>query len=71
MEHKATMKEFKTYLGIENALRIKIKEAVNTEWLEAIKNPTLGFTALTPMQMLTHLHGIGSDLNIVDVTDIM
>ena len=68
-EHKAEMKEFKMYLCIENALRIKIKEAVDKEWFVAINSPTLVFTALAPMQILTYLLGSGSTIDFADVTN--
>ena len=51
-KHKAELQEFETYLGVENVLWIKIKEAVDPEWLEAIESATLGFTHITPMQCL-------------------
>ena len=43
-KHKAKIRELETYLGVENALGLKIKEAVDPEWLEATRSPTLGFT---------------------------
>ena len=49
VEHKAKIQEFETYLGVENALHLKIKEAINLEWLEATCSPTLGFTHQAPM----------------------
>ena len=35
-EHKAAVREFKKYLGVENALSLKIKEAVDPKWLQEI-----------------------------------
>ena len=54
-EYKEKIREFETYLSVENALCLKIKEAVDPEWLEAIRGPMLGFTHRIPMAMLEHL----------------
>ena len=70
-KHKLEVKECETYLGVENALRIKIKEAVDSEWLEAIQSAMLGFTHVMPLAMLTHLQSSGVNLDFIDDTDLM
>ena len=46
-EHKAEKEEFETYLGVLNAAQQHVVQAIHSEWLEAIRSPTLGFTHLT------------------------
>ena len=48
-KYKLAVKEFESYLGVENALSIKICEAVDFNWLEGICHKTMGFSHLTPM----------------------
>ena len=69
-EHKFEIKEFETYLGVENALRNKIIKAVNPEWLEGIRHTTVGFTHLTPKDMLDHLKLGGVLVDYMDVSEI-
>jgi hypothetical protein len=70
-EHKAEKDEFETYLGVLNATRMHIVRAVDPEWLEAIRSPTLGFAHLTLHQMIDHLRGTGGDLDYMDVSDLV
>ena len=53
-DHRQEVIKFETYLGLAQTFCNKIEQAVDPEWLEAIKSPTLGFTHLTPKQMLEH-----------------
>ena len=69
-EHKMEVKEFEIYLGVTNGLRKKIREAVNPEWLESIRHVTMGFSHLTPMQMIDHLHLGGALLDYMDVLEL-
>ena len=70
-EHKDKIRKFETYLGVENALHLKIKEAVDPEGLKAIRSPNLGFTHHAPIDMLMHLRDGGGDLDYMDVTHLM
>ena len=71
VEHRQEIIEFETYLGVAQVLRKKIEQAVDKEWLEAIKSPTLGFTHLTPKAMLDHLRANGAELNDSDVAALV
>ena len=42
-------------MGVINAVKDKIIESVDKEWLEEICNEILGFTNVTPLKMLQHL----------------
>jgi hypothetical protein len=70
-EHKAEINEFETYLGVESAAQKKIISAVNPEWLEAIRHPQMGFSHLTPKQIIDHLRTVSTDLDYTDVTNLM
>jgi len=70
-EHKAKYNEFETYLGVESATRKKIVSAIDPEWLEAIRHPQMGFSHLSPRQLLDHLRSVSSDLDYSDVTHLM
>ena len=70
-EHRQEVIEFETYLGLAQTLHNKIEQAVDPEWLEAIKSPTFGFTHLTPKQMLEHLLTNGVELDDNDVTALI
>ena len=41
-ECKAKLIECETYIGIEQGIRVKIAWAMDKEWLESIKNSTIG-----------------------------
>ena len=41
--------------------------AVDPEWIESIKSPTLGFKHKTSKKVITHLYGLGTDLDCMDV----
>ena len=69
-EHKYEIKEFETYLGVENALRNKIIKAIDGEWLEGIRHSTVGFTHKTPFEMLEHLRQGGILVDYLDVAEI-
>ena len=70
-EHKAEIAEFETYLGVESAARKKIVSAVDPEWLEAIRHPQMGFSHLSPKQLIDHIRTVSSDLDFTDVTNLM
>jgi hypothetical protein len=71
-KHKAEIAEFETYLGVESAARKKITSAVNSEWLESIHHPQMGFSHLTPKQLIDHyLRKVSTDLDFSDVTNLM
>ena len=65
------MIEFKTYLGVAQTLRNKIKSAVDPKWLDSIRSPTLAFTHLSPKQMLDHLQSNGVELDDTDVAELI
>jgi hypothetical protein len=69
-DHKLERKEFETYLGVASGLRTKIQEAVDEEWLEGIRHEQLGFTHLTPMQLMDHISQGGALLDYMDVGEI-
>ena len=69
-EHKAEIVEYETHHGVQNFLRQAIVKAVDPEWLVAIEDENLGFNHLTPLQMLTHLRGVGGTLDEMDVTEL-
>ena len=69
-EHKFEVKEFETYLCVENALGQKIRKAVNDEWLEGIRHQSMGFVCLTPKQMLDHLKQGGALLDYMNVSEL-
>lgn len=70
-EHKAEKEEFDTYLGVLNAARQHVIRAVDPEWLEAIRSPTLGFAHLTLRDIIDHLRDAGGDLDYMDVADLI
>ena len=70
-EHKAEYNELETYLGMESATRKNIVSAIDPEWLEAIRHPQMGFSHLSPIQLLDHLRSVSSDLDYSDVTHLM
>jgi hypothetical protein len=55
-------------LGVKNALPYKIVKADDSEFLEALKISTKGFTNVTPIQMLLI---IAMQLEYMDVTELM
>lgn len=67
-EHKFETQEFKTYLGIANALWQKICEAVDKEWFEGICHAAMCFAHLTPIQMLDHLKTGRAVLDYIDLS---
>ncbi len=70
-EHKAEIAEFETYLGVESAARKKITSAIDPEWLESIRHPQMGFSHLTPKQLIDHLRTVSTDPDFSDVTNLM
>ena len=70
-EHKAEIAEFETYLGVESAARKKITSAIDSEWLESIRHPQMGFSHLTPKQLIDHLRTVSTDLDFWDVAILM
>jgi hypothetical protein len=69
-EHKSEVKEFETFVSIENALRQKIHEAVDNKWLKGICHQSTGFAHLTPMQILDHSKQGGMLLDYMDVSKL-
>ena len=67
-KHKAEKEEFETYLGVLNAARQHVIRAVDPEWLEAKRSPTLGFAHLKLREIIDHLHDDGGDLDYMDVS---
>ena len=49
-------------MGVINAVKDKIIESVDEEWLEEICDEILGFTNVTPLEMLQHLEDWGGTL---------
>eukprot|EP00804_Cyclotella_cryptica_P014825 CCRYP_015027-RA/>CCRYP_015027-RA protein AED:0.12 eAED:0.12 QI:0/0/0/1/0.2/0.16/6/0/1256 len=70
-EHKAEKEEFETYLGVLNAARQHVIRAMDPEWLEAIRSPTLGFAHMTLREIIDHLRDAGCDLDYMDVSDLI
>lgn len=68
VQHRASIREFETYLGVENALKMKIQEAVDADWLAEIEDEHLGFLQVTARQMIEHLADRGGELDFVDTT---
>lgn len=64
------MKEFDTYLGVANALRKKVREAIDPEWLESIRHTSMGFSHPTSKQMINHLCLGGAVLDYMDVSKL-
>jgi hypothetical protein len=58
------VKEFETYLGVANALR-KVREAIDPKWLISIRHTSMGFSQLTPKQMIDHLRLGGAVLDYI------
>ncbi|KAL7488150.1 hypothetical protein ACHAW6_014018 [Cyclotella cf. meneghiniana] len=54
-EQRAELAKFKTCLGVKNTTCKLIKNVIDEEWLEALKDKILGFSNVSPLQMLTHL----------------
>lgn len=44
LEYKVKQVEYKTHQGVQKALQLKIKGAVDNKWLEGITSKLLGFT---------------------------
>lgn len=59
---------FKTWTGVCNVMRMKMKDNIDKEWLEPIKHRTLGFTHKSPREMINHLKTIRADLDDMDIT---
>jgi hypothetical protein len=67
----STLHDFETYLGVKSAAWKKIIYAVDPKWLEAIRHPQMGFSQLTPKQIIDHLRTVSRDLDYTDVTNLM
>jgi hypothetical protein len=65
------MIEFETFLGVMQALQLKMDGPVEPEWLKAIKSPTLGFTHKMQKEMLDHLQAGITKLDDDDVSDLI
>ena len=54
-QHKAKILEHEICAGVISAIKDKIAEAVDREWLEEISNELLGFQNVTIIEMFKHL----------------
>ena len=69
-EHKAKIREFEIYAGVNNAIKDLIIEAVDEEWLEEIEDDVLGFTNVTVQAMIKHLEDRGGTLDYFETQEI-
>lgn len=70
-EQKAELAKFKTCLGVKNTTCKLIKNVIDEEWLEALKDKILGFSNVSPLQMLTHLQSAIWTLDYMDEPQLL
>ncbi|KAL7485547.1 hypothetical protein ACHAW6_011144 [Cyclotella cf. meneghiniana] len=64
-EHKVKVEEYKT------TTEDIIIAAVNEEWIEPLHDERLGFTNMTPLELLVHLTTIAGDLDYFNETNCL
>ena len=67
-EHKVKVIEFETYRGVLTGTRELIIGAVDEEWNEPLRDARLGFTNVTPLELLEHITRIAGELDYFDET---
>ena len=67
-EHNVQVAEYEKCIGLTNALKLKICEAVESIYLKEIKHPLLDFDEIMPMEILQHLWDYVGDLDYIYTT---
>ena len=67
-ELKAEVAEYEKCLGVTNALKLKICEAVESMYLKEIKHLLLIFDKINANKNMQHLQDQGGDLDYKDIT---
>jgi hypothetical protein len=65
-EHEEFVREYKTFIGVVQATKDIILEAVNHKYLLKTEDKNLGFLNQTPTDMLNHLQNQGGPLDFAD-----
>ena len=69
-KHKALIAEYEVCTGVVNAMKEKIVEAVDEEWLEEINDKILGFQNVPVTQMFEHLVERAGELDYIDLQEM-
>lgn len=69
-KHKAKIAEYEVCAGVIIAVKEKMVEAVDEEWLEEIRDEILGFTNVTVTEMFEHLVERGSDVDFIEIQEM-
>ena len=56
--YKLNLEEFRVYNAVDQALRNQLLVAVNPTYLQAVKDPILGFGQITCLAIITHLRDV-------------
>ncbi|KAL7478346.1 LOW QUALITY PROTEIN: hypothetical protein ACHAW6_006995, partial [Cyclotella cf. meneghiniana] len=54
-EHERKIEEYETFRGVMAGIKEQILYAVEEQYLRALKQPLLGYSRVTPLEMLSHL----------------
>jgi hypothetical protein len=69
-EHKASIKEFETYMACEAWARQAIVNAVDEEWISERHDEDISYQAVQPLELLELLRNAGGDLDDMEITDL-
>ncbi len=67
-KHKASIKEFETYMACEAWARQAIVNVVDKEWISEKHNEDIGYEAVKPLELLELLRNAGGDLDDMEIT---
>ena len=57
-------------MSVLNATKVKKIDSLDQEWPEEICNEILGFTNVTPLEMLQHLEDWGGDIDYINIQEM-
>jgi hypothetical protein len=69
-EHKAKIKEFKTFMACKAWACLAIMSAMDKEWISERHNEDIGYQGVQPLELLELLQNAGGDLDDTEITDL-
>ena len=67
--HKSNLASYKSYVAINNALKIQISKAIEPEWLKPLKNPQTNSITVPVVQILEHLFDVHGNVTLESLTN--
>ena len=70
-EHKALIVQFQTCTGVAKGLKDLILQAVDEDFILELRDESIAYLNVTPIQMLTHLQNCWGSMDFTDITALM